>query len=143
MVGPDDYRQHKNLIVVFVDGPRCPTCGRLINELISRYGEIRSLNGEVLAILSPKGSTEIVQTRYRPPFPLLFDPDERAATVCLGSNGVRRPAVIVADRFGTVWMYHHPKKVGEAVDVQKVVEELRFIQIQCPECGVPDSPPPG
>ena len=140
-IGPEDYKQSKNLVLAFVDGPRCAICGQLINDLMSRYSEIRNLNAEILAILSPRGSTEVVQTRYKPPFPVLFDPDERAAAACFGADAVRRPTVIVTDRFGSIWLHQVPTESGDSLDVDEILEELRFIQMQCPECGIPDEPP--
>ena len=47
---------------------------------------------------------------------------------------VRPPAVAIADRWGEVHFAVETDTVKELPDVEELVEWLRYVQYQCPEC---------
>lgn len=54
-------------------------------------------------------------------------------------------AVIVIDRFGTVWEHHTSSRDDHSAlpDPDAVEETAKFLGTMCPECGVPDWPNTG
>ncbi len=44
------------------------------------------------------------------------------------------PAVIIADRWGEVRDVEHPPDDGGLPGVDAIIEWLRFVQVECPEC---------
>jgi hypothetical protein len=50
------------------------------------------------------------------------------------------PAILVADKFGGLWLRLVPARQDGNPDLARIFEQLRFIDIQCPECSVPDEP---
>ncbi|MGH7575689.1 MAG: hypothetical protein ACREM1_11280 [Longimicrobiales bacterium] len=70
------------------------------------------------------------------PFPVLGD----TAGATRGWAPVGEAAVVVADRFGVVYDQAHSRDANDLPDAAALIEWLRFLATQCPECGVPDEP---
>jgi hypothetical protein len=49
-------------------------------------------------------------------------------------EGVRPPAVVIADRWGEVHYAASPDSVAALPTVAELIEWLRYVQMQCPEC---------
>lgn len=70
---------------------------------------------------------------------VLLDADDRArAGLGLAAD---EAAVVVADRFGTV--YRVAAGGHELIEPDDLLEEARYMGSLCPECGVPDDPVAG
>jgi hypothetical protein len=48
--------------------------------------------------------------------------------------GVPAPGVIVADRWGEVWFVQGAEQADRLSTADDLVEWVRFVQVQCPEC---------
>ena len=59
-------------------------------------------------------------------------------TVCVVTGdaiaGVPRPGVVAADRWGEIHFVAGPASVRDLPPAAELLEWLRFIQVQCPEC---------
>ena len=54
------------------------------------------------------------------------------------ATGRPAPAVFVTDRFREIFAAYLPARGPGLPDVKEILEWLVFINIQCPECGVPE-----
>lgn len=126
--------------VVFVaHGPDCEGCRRYLGELAGLDEACRLWDGRRVAFL-PDGEGEPVpgeEAGFDPPFPLVAPAGEAARRLADPGNA----ALIVADRFGECF---HVDEVGPHHHAglprgREIESWLRFIAVQCPECGVPDS----
>lgn len=141
-LGPREFKQRNNLILAFLHEGGCGSCRTLLTTLAQSYQHFQGLNTEILAIVGgDKKIAEDLHCQMRLPFPFLFDPAERTAALCLGEH-TPRPAILVADRYGGLWARLLPLKDDGIIDVKEVLQWLEFIETQCPECNVPDLPPP-
>jgi peroxiredoxin len=49
-VGPSDYKQHRNLVLIFFRSVECRKCRQLLREIAAHYGEYQRMEDEVLVI---------------------------------------------------------------------------------------------
>lgn len=69
-------------------------------------------------------------------FPVLRD-DPRATEDWAPED---EAGVVIADRYGVVYHAAHGRSAADLPDTDEVVDWLRYLATQCPECGVPDEP---
>lgn len=139
-IGPWDYKQHKNLVLIFLHDRFCAPCLNLLRELAQNYEAQRDLNAEVLTVMSfDLHAVRELQNELHLPFPLLSDPDGAVFDLYQeASEGARTVfGVFIADRWGAfVW-----KTVASDTDRLPSDSEIRdwlsFIEIQFPECFPP------
>jgi len=139
-VGPWDYKQHRNLVVIFFRSTECQKCKQLLREIAERYGDYKQKEAEVLAI----STDELDRLRQLAqdlalPFPVLSDSDGKVTDLYLKhpeeiADNTFDVAIFVADRWGAVFS----TKMIE-IDYDKPVEAevrewLEFIELQCEEC---------
>jgi peroxiredoxin len=137
-----DYRQRQHLIIVFVRDARCVACQSFLREFKERYGEVRE-SSEALAIIGgERGIAEDLHRQMDLPYPFLFDPENKFVGKVLEDERVMSVVVLV-DRYGAVWKRFVPEREDGSLDVDEVIKWLGFMELQCPECGVPDNPPGG
>ncbi len=140
-LGPRAFWQRRNLILVFLHDSQCRACGKVLDVLADIYQSVGRLNAEILVVIGgPEQAAHDLHTRIQAPFPFLFDIDGRVSALYLGDSGFYRPAMLVADRYGAIWNRLSPDKEDGPIEVQKTMKWLEFVEIQCPECDVPDSP---
>ena len=72
------------------------------------------------------------------PFPVLADVDGAALRRMNVPRG--RTALIIADRWGVVYHSVEAETAADLPEEDEVVEWVRYLATQCPECGVPDDP---
>ena len=133
MLGPQDYKEKKNLVVVFFD-PACAPCGNFLSDVAARYDNYRDTNTEILAI--GEGSLDEVRdatSGRQLPFPVLADSDGHVLRKYSDST----PAVFVADRFGEVRLVRSAEEGKHFPDQPTILSRLELIEFECPECGVP------
>jgi peroxiredoxin len=133
-IGPQDLRRRKHLVLAFLQDPESPRSRGLLQDLSRSHGRFQALDARVLAIVGGDRETaQALHDEMTPPFPFLFDPDDRAARLCLGAEVDARPALLVLDRYGIVWAHLRPGGEDGAADVEGALEHVRFIAMQCPE----------
>lgn len=130
VISPWDYKEHCNLVLIFLPANGCADCTSFIRDLAGDPGLLDEETTEVLLVVKgDKDSAARIQSEFGAPFPVLYD--EAGSIAALYTD--RLPAVFVADRFGQLyaeWAETMPAKK----DVFDVVE-LR--NLDCPECGAP------
>lgn len=137
-VGPWDYKQHRNLVLIFFRTVECLNCKQLLREISKHYGQYQEKEAEVLAI-----STDEIDRLHQVaedlalPFPLLSDSDRAVTNLYLeqgGERGAFEAAIFVADRWGATFS---TRSIAEAQDLPaeaEIRDWLEFIELQCEEC---------
>ena len=134
-----DLRQARHSSVVVFPHPRCEGCLAYLLRLDERADDLAVWGSRPLAV--PVDEAEARALAQQLSFPVLLDHDARLRR----GAGTRTDAaaVLVADRFGTVYRSDRVGRDHRLPGDREIVEEVRFIGSQCPECGVPDEPPRG
>lgn len=134
--GSVGWRNVRHVTVAVFLHPECSDC----DDYLRRLGQEQRLpmwGGRILAIGDPPpgpGGVELPDGVLP-----VTDPDgqaRRAADVPPGTA-----AVLVVDRFGQVFARRTDEAGHDLPSAGDVLEEVRFISVQCPECEVPDVPP--
>jgi peroxiredoxin len=144
MMGPGNFRQRQNLLLAVM--PEATGYARkIVRKLDENYGRIRKSEAAVLAVAGgDRAGAQALYDSLKPFFPFLFDPDRSVCSRILDNRNTEQPALLVTDRFGTVWRRKTAAECGGPASlVDDALDELNFINLQCPECGVPDTPTPG
>lgn len=134
-----DFKQRKNLIIVFHHGRACNHCREKLKELANAYAEIQFLEAEVLAV-SFDGIEDLKRQREEDalPFPLLSDKNgatsERFTFVDKSKNTLF-PAIFVTDRFGALRFQKIAEEATGLPSTSEILSTLSLIQIECPECS--------
>jgi peroxiredoxin len=146
-VGPWDYKQHRNLVLIFFRSAECQKCKQLLREIAEHYGDYEQKEAEVLAI----STDELDRLRQLAqdlalPFPVLSDSDGKVTDLYLKHSEqivdkTLDVAIFVADRWGAVFSTKSIK-IDQALPVEAEVREwLEFIELQCEECFPSEWPP--
>ena len=139
-ISPWDYKQHKNLVLIFFDVV-CERCRSLLQELTGNYDEYRELNTEVLAIVEGDvKEPHKLQQELPVPFPLLFDSNREVFSLYARKTADQRLSfgVFITDRWGALFtkiLGTDPKRLPTESEIRGW---LSFIEIQCPECFPPE-----
>jgi hypothetical protein len=138
--GTAEVLQRQEVVLALLHSD-CPPCARLLETLAARHADFLGRRTAVRILGPPTlpGSTDRLAWL---PFPLLVDGEGVAGRTLRTVLGLEdeRAFVLTADRFGRLYsrldVHAHPPEwvVGEALSW------LDFIQMQCPECGVPEHP---
>lgn len=140
-LGPPDYKQHLNLVLMFFPSAECKPCKRLLREIANRHEEYKQLEAEVLAISTDsKARLRQLASDLDLPFPVLSDNDATVTNQYLTTEEVaKKAAIFVTDRWGEVFakIFEPDRNLRAALDVR---EWLEFIELQCEECFPPERP---
>lgn len=140
-VSLESYRGRRNLAVVFAaDGVDETPVTDLLRELRWRAHELAAEAAQLLIIVT---SPSIAARRAPLGFPTLLDAEGRIHHAVGATDGAGRPApaVFVTDRFREIFAAYVPERGYGLPAAQEILEWLVFINIQCPECGVPEWAP--
>jgi peroxiredoxin len=142
-IGPLSYRHDRNLVLAFVGDGGQEDQRLLLTQLAEHYPAITQDNAEVLAVMD--GSRQMAETlkrREHLPFVVLVDEDRRMHRAFGAVDDAGRPssAVVIADRYNEIQAIYCTAEGHILPTVPEIVERLDFIEIQCPECGVPEWP---
>ena len=120
-------------VLVFPHPGSCPECATYLAAL-SEIAEDLRLWGTRMLVVAP-GPAADPRTSDSPGYTVLAD-EEHTARSRVGVND-GDVAVIVADRYGAVYQVSAAGADHCLPDPGDLVELAKFIDIQCPECGVP------
>ena len=140
-VGPWDYKQRRNLVLIFFRRVECLKCKQLLREISEHYGQYQQKEAEVLAISTDEiGRLRQLAQDLALPFPLLSDSDRRVTNLYLkhmeqGGDWVAfEAAIFVADRWGEVFSTKSIEKDHGQPAEAEIRDWLDFIELQCEEC---------
>lgn len=139
-VGPWDYKQHRNLVLIFFRSAECQKCKQLLREIAKHYGDYEQKEAEVLAISTDEldGLRQLAQDLALP-FPLLSDSDGKVTDLYLKHpeqivDKTFDVAIFIADRWGAVFSIKGIEIDHDLPVEAEVREWLEFIELQCEEC---------
>ena len=146
--GPSDYKQHRNLVLIFFRTVECRKCRQLLQEIAAHYGEYQRMEAEVLAI----STDEIDRLRQLAqdlalPFPVLTDSDGRITDLYLkqteqdAETTAPEVAVFVTDQWGAIFTRKIAEQEHDLSAEAEIREWLEFIELQCEECFPSEWPP--
>lgn len=137
-VSPRDYKQQRNLVLVYLDMDRCGGCGDLLREFADNYIAYQDLDTEILAI-SPQSQSELLSRigTMGLPFPVLADEQGEVSQAYLGSRPGSGPigGVFITDRFGALRSKLIVENEGSLPNQASILDWLGLIEMECPECG--------
>lgn len=139
-VNPWDYKQHRNLVLLFFHSAECRKCKQLLREIAEHYGDYKQKEAEVLAISTDEiGRLRQLAQDLSLPFPVLSDSDGRVTDLYLKHMEVaEKPAfsdaIFVADRWGAIFTSKKVEKGHDLPPEVEIREWLEFIELQCEEC---------
>lgn len=140
-VSLERHRGRRNLAVVFAADliDERPVTA-LLHELLARTEALTVEAAQVLVVVT---APRIAGQRVASGFPTLVDDGGRIhrAVGATDTAGRPAPAVFVTDRFREIFAAYVPGRDPGVPSAQEILEWLVFINIQCPECGVPEWPP--
>jgi peroxiredoxin len=140
-VSLESYRGRTNLVVVFAgDKMDESPVAVLLEELVARREEFTLEAAQVLVAVTSRPAA--VPQRGRWTFPVLVDDGARIHRQVGATDAAGRPApaVFVTDRFREIFAAYQPGRGSTLPGTKEILEWLVFINIQCPECGVPEWP---
>jgi hypothetical protein len=133
-----DFKQKKNLLIAFLHSD-CPQCASFAAHLTSRADELVEREAVALLVgLKPPRETGRASPHIIP----AWDPTGRAAQDylgpdALGSSGLARVALFVADRYGELFAQWKARDAEGFPPIAEAFKWLSHTQILCEECGVP------
>lgn len=116
-----------------VHGPDCPGCLRFVEALAGVAETVKQWGGRIIVAVpvASAGDDETLVERAGPAIQVVADPDRRVAS---GVNA----QVVLADEWGEVYFAEDAGSEHPTVSAAEVLEWVRFIVIQCPECEGPE-----
>jgi peroxiredoxin len=140
-VGPWDYKQHRNLVLIFFRSAECQKCKQLLREIAEHYGDYKEKEAEVLVISSDEiDCLRQLAQDLALPFPVLSDTDGRVTDLYLKHTtqfvepAAFEDAIFVADRWGAIFSTKRIEKDHDVPTETEIREWLEFIELQCEEC---------
>ena len=140
-VSLESYRGRTNLVVVFAgDKMDESAVAVLLEELVARREEFTLEAAQVLVAVTSRPAA--VPQRGRWAFPVLVDDGAHIHRNVGATDAAGRPApaVFVTDRFREIYAAYLPGQGSALPGAKEILDWLVFINIQCPECGVPEWP---
>lgn len=137
----ESYRGQANLVVIFTGGSLDNDRVTALLEGLAARTEALTYEAAQVFVVVP-WSRSPVPRRRRWGFPALVD-DGAHLHLRMGAAdpaGRPAPAVLVTDRFREIFAAYLPGRGSPLPGANDVLEWLAFINIQCPECGVPEWP---
>ena len=137
----ESYRGQTNLVVVCAaDKMEERPVSVLLEELAARKDELTSEAAQVLVAVTSRPAA--APERGRLAFPVLVDEGSylHLSVGATDATGRPAPAVFVTDRFREIFAAYLTGRGSALPGAKDVLDWLVFINIQCPECGVPEWP---
>jgi peroxiredoxin len=134
-----NFKQRKNLVLIFHHGKACSHCRNKLKELVEAYKEIKAFEAEILAIsfdsledANDQGEEDKI------PFPLLCDHSGATTerfTFIDKSKNMPFPTFLITDRFGALRYQKIAQEATDLPDTAEILSWLLLIQLECPECS--------
>ena len=140
-VSLESYRGRTNLVVVFAgDKMDESPVAVLLEELVARREEFALEAAQVLVAVTSQPAAGPQRGRWT--FPVLVDDGAHIHRNVGATDAAGRPApaVFVTDRFREIFAAYLPGHGAALPGAKEILDWLVFINIQCPECGVPEWP---
>ena len=135
------YRGLRNLVIVFAaDITEASPVSGLLQQLRLRAAELTAELAQVLVIVT---SPQMAAQHGSIGFPMLLDEGGQIHRALGAGDAAGRlgSAVFVTDRFREIFAAYLPGEGSGLPSAQEILDWLVFINIQCPECGVPEWAP--
>ena len=138
-----DYRGKRNVVLIFCRVGRSESVRNLLRDLSKWYREFVSEDAELFAVIQGERhkAGELNRSGLLP-YPVLMDTEghvhDRFGAPVPAQDPL--PMVCVADRYGEI---RHVCRAGDpktSCGAQEILDWVRFINLECPECGVSDWP---
>ena len=142
-VSLSDYRGRSNLVLIFCGDGSIPSDLRVLTQIEKHYPTFQDEQTQVLAILQcQRREATRIQQQSQLSFPVLVDMDGHIHRSAGAVDRQGRPAaaIYITDQFGEVFAAYRAADGETMPSVQAIVKLIRFINIQCPECGHPEWP---
>lgn len=137
----EKYRGRNNLVLLLAGNALgASPAGLLLEDLVARRAELAAEMAQVLVVVAPRCA--LAPQGEPGPFPILVDSDAHIhhGVGATDAAGQPAPALFVTDRFREIYATYVPADGSALPSAQEVMDWLGFINIQCPECGVPEWP---
>jgi hypothetical protein len=127
---PFDLRPSRGpRVFVVVDNPCRDECVRYLHEIASEREAVQSWGGDIV-VVSPRSAGSCGERLSATGLPVLKDPE------LVPGDG--EPAIVVVDEWGEVYYASGSEATHDPVSPEEVVEWVKFVSIQCPECEGPE-----
>lgn len=125
-------RGREGVILVAIHSAECAECREYLSSLSDARDELADWDGRVVVLLRDSlAGAEKLRSELGLPFPVLADEDGNAAEM----SGIPTGGGVVADQWGEIFhTYPSAPPTHELPQADEVVEWMRFVAIQCPEC---------
>ncbi|MGH7530335.1 MAG: hypothetical protein ACREMN_08140 [Gemmatimonadales bacterium] len=140
-VSLEGYRGRTNLVLLFAgDQLEESPLAVMLDELVARTEELTSEAAQVLVLVTSRPTP--VPQRGRWALPVLVDDGARIHRMVGATDAAGRPAsaVLITDRFREIFATYLLGLGSTLPGAKEILDWLVFINIQCPECGVPEWP---
>jgi hypothetical protein len=115
-------------VIVALHRPDCEECVAYAREVASIRDEVASWGGDIVVVAG--ASIPDTSVLHGLEVAVLKDPDNIIA------DG--RLSVTIVDEWGEVYFASEPEGTHGRIAAEEVVEWVKFIAIQCPECEGPE-----
>lgn len=133
-----DYKQKKNLIILFFRNSDSQSSQKYLLELNIGYKDFIDLKTEILAITSDNlKNLRKFASRHGIFFPMLSDENGEVInryTYKDDSDKYPMPSVFITDRFGALYYQTIARDESELPSKSELLDWIEFIERQCPEC---------
>lgn len=123
-----DYRERRNLVIMFHHGVQCAACRHLLQALAAQVAVLHEQQAVVLTI-GPDSDDRALKfaAALGQAMLLLIDPVGRT----VARAGLRVPALVVADRWGEIWAAWEGGAEHALPPVTELEAWLNIIQCDC------------
>lgn len=131
---PWDYKQRENLVLLFTSCRSSEGRG-LLRAFARRYSEFREENCAILAVTAEPVVVNLeAQEALNLPFALLADPQWNVIakyTRWEPETHALTPSIVLADRYGAVYMQGSAQEEAELPSIAELLESLQYLNSIC------------
>ena len=132
-----DYKQKKNMIIIFYHGNRCEICKKKLEEYNNIYPRMKDFRylAEFLAIsydnidqIKQQAKTSSID------FPMLSDPEKKITkkfTYNDNSKNAPFPSIFITDKYGALWYQKIAKKANQLPSAEEILDWSFSINCEC------------
>lgn len=133
-----DYKQKKNLVIMFLHGG-CRRCDAFVEKLLASATELAEREAVALVVLAEPSAPR--SENLPAAVVVASDVSGRSHRAYLGeevfgATGLERLGVFVADRYGELYAQWVVREEDALPGVGQLLDWLGQIQLACEECGV-------